>query len=501
MSRVFFRILKYFAVPKNKNQDLIKKIDQHLFQLKRDDQSIYYMSLIKWIEGFSPYKFPTWLVWLLILTGGTLAVFAAGIVVLKMRVNMRTTELSKRNEELINEIADRKRAEEEKETLQVQLIQAQKMEAIGTLAGGIAHDFSNCLQAISSYVELTKFEKARDSQVLNYLSKILNIINNANNLTKQLLTVSRKIKSKLKPTNLNDQILQVQTLLERTIPKMIKVELDLEKDLKIIHADSGQIEQVLLNLALNASHAMPDEGKITIKTRNFGPAENIHATNWGTDRKESVLLNIADTGHGIEKQVQDRMYEPFFTTKAPGLGTGLGLSMVYGIIKNHHGHIECESEPGAGTCFSIYFPVSKSENMLKDEIATKKEKIATGNETILLIEDDESILDAVKRMLQHFGYTVTTATNGEKAIEIYLADQERIDLVILALNMPGMGGRKCLARLLEIKPELKTIVTSGYTSATNFKTVYDGGNAVFVKKPYQIEDLLRIIREVLDSPT
>jgi signal transduction histidine kinase/ActR/RegA family two-component response regulator len=489
----------YFAVPKNKNQDLIKKIDQHLYQLKRDDQSIYYASLIKWIEGISPWKFPTWLVWLLTLTGVTLVVFAAGIVVLKMRVNMRTTELSKRNEELINEIADRKRAEEEKETLQVQLIQAQKMEAIGTLAGGIAHDFSNSLQAISSYVELMKFEKARDSQDSNYLSKILNIIKNANNLTKQLLTVSRKIESKLKPTNLNDQIQQVQTLLERTIPKMIKIELDLGKDLKIIHADSGQIEQVLLNIALNASHAMPDEGKITIKTRNFVLDEDVRTTHWGTGRGEYVLLKISDTGHGIEKEVQHRMFEPFFTTKAPGQGTGLGLSMVYGIVKNHHGHIECDSEPGGGTRFNIYFPVSKSENMLKDEIVTKKEKIATGNETILLIEDDGSILDALKRMLQHFGYTVTTATNVDKAIEIYLAEQESIDLIILALNMPGMGGRKCLARLLEIKPELKTIVTSGYTSAANFKTVYDGGNAVFVEKPYQIEDLLRIIRQVLDN--
>jgi CheY-like chemotaxis protein len=193
------------------------------------------------------------------------------------------------------------------------------------------------------------------------------------------------------------------------------------------------------------------------------------------------------------------MYEPFFTTKEPGKGTGLGLSMVYSIVKNHHGHIECDSEPGAGTRFNIYFPVSKSENMLKDEISPKKEKIATGNETILLIEDDESILDALKRMLQNFGYTVISASNGEKAIEIYLAEQESIDLVILALNMPGMGGRKCLERILKIKPELKTIVTSGYTSTANFETVYNGGNAVYVEKPYHIKDLLRKIRKVLDS--
>ncbi len=489
----------YFAVPKNKNQDLIKKIDQHLYQLKRDDQSIYYTSLIKWIEGISPWKFPAWLVSLLVLTGGILAAFAAGLVVLKKKVNLRTVQLSSRNEELLSEIADRKRTEEENETLQAQLIQAQKMEAIGTLAGGIAHDFNNSLQAISGYIELINFEKSSDAQDTVYFSKILRIIKNSSHLTKQLLTFSRKIESKLKPTNLNDQIRQVQTLLERTIPKMIKIELDLGEDLQIIHADSGQIEQILLNLALNSSHAMPDEGQITIKTKNVVLDKNFAKIHWGTDPGEYVLLEIADTGHGIEKEVRHRIYEPFFTTKEPEQGTGLGLSMVYGIVKNHHGHIECDSEPGKGTRFNIYFPVSKSVNALKDEISTKKEKIAMGNEAILLVEDNESILDGVKRMLQHFGYTVTTATNGEKAIEIYLAEQESIDLVILALNIPGMGGRKCLERLLEINPELKTIVTSGSTSIANFKTVYNGGNAVFVEKPYQLEDLLRIIRQALDS--
>ncbi len=489
----------YFAVPKNKNQDLIKKIDQHLYQLKRDDQSIYYASLIKWIEGFSPWKFPAWLVWLLVLTGGTLTAFAAGLVVLKKQVNVRTVELSQRYKELLSEIADRKRAEKEKETLQAQLIQAQKMETIGTLAGGIAHDFNNSLQAISSYVQLMSFEKARDTQDSNYLRQILNIIKRANNLTKQLLTVSRKIDSKLKPTNLNNQILQVQALLERTIPKMIKIELDLGTGLKIIHADSGQIEQILLNLALNAAQAMHDEGKITIKTRNLVLDEDVPATHWGTDGGEYVLLEIADTGHGIEKEVQQRMFEPFFTTKAPGQGTGLGLSMVYGIVKNHHGHIECDSEPGAGTRFNIYFPVTKSENRLKDETSTKKGTIASGNETIFLIEDDEMILNPLKRMLEHYGYEVTTATTAESAIEIYAADQKSIDLVILALNMPGMGGRKCLERLLEIKSDLKTIVTSGYASAAMVEDLEKRGTFVFVEKPYQLEDLLRIIRQLLDD--
>jgi CheY-like chemotaxis protein len=280
---------------------------------------------------------------------------------------------------------------------------------------------------------------------------------------------------------------------------MTKIEFDLAKDLKIIQADSGQIEHILLNLTLNSSQAMPDGGKITITTRNFLPHEDGPTTPWRKDPAEYVLLHVADTGHGIEKEVQDRMFEPFFTTKAPGRGTGLGLSMVYGIVKNHHGHIECDSAPGVGTRFNIYFPVSKSENALKDERSTTKEKLSTGNETILVIEDDEAVLDALKRMLEHFGYSIITASNGEEAIDIYLVEQERIDLVILALNMPGMGGRKCLERLLEITPDLKTIITSGYSSAASVEGISKSGTFVFIEKPYLHEDLLRTIREVVDG--
>ncbi|MGD8210508.1 MAG: response regulator [Desulfobacterales bacterium] len=254
-----------------------------------------------------------------------------------------------------------------------------------------------------------------------------------------------------------------------------------------------------MNLALNASHAMSGEGKISIETRNIVLDKDVRTTNRGADRGEYVLLKITDTGHGIEKEVQHRMFEPFFTTKEPGKGTGLGLSMVYSIVKNHHGHIECDSAPGAGTRFNIYFPASTSANALKDEISTKKEKLATGNETILVIEDDESVLDALKRMLEHFGYAIITASNGEKAIEIYLAEQDRIDLVIISLNMPGMGGRRCLERMLEIKPDLKTIVTSGYSSAASVEDIHKSGTSVFIEKPYQLENLLRAIREVVDG--
>ena len=195
------------------------------------------------------------------------------------------------------------------------------------------------------------------------------------------------------------QLNYVASTWEKNLEKLEKaeIEFDLAKDLKIIHADSGQIEQIILNLALNASHAMPGEGKMTIETRNIVLDKDVRTTNREPDSREYVLLKISDTGHGIEKEVQHRIFEPFFTTKEPGKGTGLGLSMVYSIVKNHHGHIECDSAPGAGTRFNIYFPVSTSANALNDEMFTKKEKLATGNETILVIEDDESVMDALKK--------------------------------------------------------------------------------------------------------
>ncbi len=489
----------YFAVPRNKNQDLIKKIDQHLYQLKRDDQSIYYASLIKWIEGFSPWKFPAWLVWLLVMAAGILILFATGLAILKMQVKARTDELNESNEKLKAEISDHKQVQKEKEMLQEQLIQAQKMEAIGTLAGGIAHDFNNSLHAITSYAQLMKIEKDRDAQDSDYLNRILDITKKSNDFTQQLLTFSRKIKSKFRPTNLNTEIFQVQTLLEITISKMIKIELDLAKDLKIINADSVQIEQILLNLALNASHAMSDEGLLTIKTKNTVLDEDFIKTRLEADPGEYVLLSIADTGHGMEKEIQNRIFEPFFTTKNPGRGTGLGLSMVYGIVKNHHGYIECSSKPAEGSRFDMYFPVLKLGKIPENEVSNNEEKIPTGDETILMVDDQESILDVGEKMLQQFGYSVTTACSAEKAIEIYRVEKDGIDLVILDINMPGIGGHKCLERLLEINPAVKTIVTSGSLSAEAEESIHKMGADAFIEKPYQFKVLLVKIREIFDN--
>ena len=353
----------YFAVPKKKNQELIQKIDQHLYQLKRDDQSIYYSSLMKWIEGFSPWKFPAWLVWLMVLAGGILAVLAAGLVVLKKQVNLRTDELRKKNEELLTEIADRKLAEKEKEALQAQLFQSQKMEAVGALAGGIAHDFNNLMQAVLGFTEILLVDTMKSDPGYSELQGIRSVVKQAEVLTRQLLAFSSKVDSELRPVDLNLEVQKIKELLERTLPKMITIELDLQQNLNKILADSGQMEQILLNLALNASHAMPERGIITIETRSLVFDNDSRPSHWGTDQKEFVLLTVADTGHGIEKEIQNRIFEPFFTTKAPEQGTGLGLSVVYGIVKNHRGHIECHSEPGAGTRFHLFFPVIKSEKV------------------------------------------------------------------------------------------------------------------------------------------
>jgi CheY-like chemotaxis protein len=244
---------------------------------------------------------------------------------------------------------------------------------------------------------------------------------------------------------------------------------------------------------------MSDEGLLTIKTKNTVLDEDFIKTRLEADPGEYVLLSIADTGHGMEKETQNRIFEPFFTTKNPGRGTGLGLSMVYGIVKNHQGYIECSSKPTEGTRFNMYFPILKSGKIPENKVSNNEEKIPTGDETILMVDDEESILDVGEKMLQQFGYSVTTACSAEKAIEIYRVEKERIDLVILDINMPGIGGHKCLERLLEINPAAKTIVTSGSLSAEGEESLHKMGAAAFIEKPYQFKALLVKIRKILDN--
>ncbi len=386
----------------------------------------------------------------------------------------------------------------EKRCLEAQLQQAQKMEAIGTLAGGIAHDFNNFLHIISGYTELLMTQNHMVPGDIDNLKQIKDSSIKASELTKRLLIFSRKVEGNLRPMDLNPAVKEVCELLERTIPKMIDVKFQGAEGLKIINGDPLLLEQVVMNLSLNAKDAMPEGGRLVFETANVGLDEEYSKTHLGLVPGEYVLLSISDTGYGMDRGTLEHIFEPFFTTKEIGKGTGLGLAMVYGIVKNHGGYIMCYSEPGEGTIFKIYFPVIQLK-ITDPEEERKAEVIQGGKETILLVDDEKAILDIGNKNLTRYGYDVITAQSGEEAIEIVRNMDASPDLVILDLNMPGMGGNKSLEVLLKINPGIKVIIASGYSASDQVKNTLDSGAAGFIGKPHQLSDMLKRIREVLDA--
>ncbi|MFH0823152.1 MAG: PAS domain S-box protein [Pseudomonadota bacterium] len=382
-------------------------------------------------------------------------------------------------------------------TLRKQLVQAQKMESIGTLAGGLAHDFNNLLTIIQGFSELLLMNKQSGDPDYADLMKIAQAARNGADLVKRILTFSRKVETSFRPTDLNHEIKQIRKLLERMIPKMVAVEMLLSDDSLLINADPGQIEQVILNLAVNAKDAMPDGGKIVIRTDKvvLDPAscDILH----GLQPGNHAVLTVTDTGHGMDRDVVDRIFEPFFTTKAVGKGTGLGLAMVYGIIKGHGGHITCHSRPGAGTSFKMYFPLLDSRR--KVDPAATAIMPAFGTETLLLVDDEVYVRELAVKILSRAGYTVLTACNGKDAVEVYRNRRADISLVILDMIMPEMGGKQCFEELLKINPMVNVLISSGYSSGGTAKDALEMGARGFVPKPYKLKEMLQSIREVLDS--
>jgi len=385
----------------------------------------------------------------------------------------------------------------ERRDMQRQLRQAQKMEAIGTLAGGIAHDFNNLLTIILGYAELGLLEKSEGEPGYEELRTILKTTNRGADLVRQILTFSREVETKPRPVSLNHEVEHVQKLLYKTIPKMIKIDLFLDEDLKTINADPVQVEQVLMNLAVNAKDAMPEGGKLVFETKNATLDEEYCKTHLEAEPGEYVLLMVSDTGHGIEKEALGRIFEPFYTTKKPGEGTGLGLSVVHGIVKQNHGFIMYYSEPSAGTTFRIYLPIIDLE--VEPDTASTGEMPAFGTETILVVDDEELIRGLGKRILTEAGYTVLTAGNGQEALEVYQKQQADISLVILDLIMPEMGGRECLEELLKIDPKVKVVISSGLSVNGSTREAIKGQTRGFVGKPFDMKQLLQAVRKVLDE--
>lgn len=384
----------------------------------------------------------------------------------------------------------------ETKKLEAQLRQAHKMEAIGTLAGGIAHDFNNLLQAVQGYTELLLLERAPGEKGVEELEEIRRAARRGGELTRQLLTFSRKMESRLEPVDLNQTVEHVRRLLERTIPKMIRIELRLTGNLPRIRADASQIEQVLMNLAVNARDAMPERGTLTIETANLTLDDSHRRNHPEVSPGNYVLLIVTDTGHGMDYTTREHIFDPFFTTKEVGKGTGLGLAMVYGIVKNHGGHVTCESSPGQGTTFRIYLPAM--ETFMEPHTGSDPgAEHPVGAETILLVDDDDALRELGGRILERFGYTVIRAEDGESALSLYREKKDVIDLVILDLIMPGIGGKQCLQELLKLDPLVKVLIASGHFDSTQTERATEIGAKACVRKPYDVEQLLKTVREIL----
>lgn len=388
-----------------------------------------------------------------------------------------------------------KQMEDEKKKLEAQLFQAQKMESIGRLAGGIAHDFNNILTSIKGYAELLKIQYCDPSSKEKHAADvILKGVERAANLTKQLLGFARGGKYNPVPLNANNVIEEIVSVSEKIFEKNITVTYLFEEDVGTIEADRHQLDQVLTNLIINAWDAMPRGGVLSFKTENVFLDDDFSFRFPEFQPGEYVKISITDTGVGMTEEIQKHIFEPFFTTKGEGKGTGLGLATVYGIVKSHNGHISVYSEPGQGTTFSLYFPVSDSEI-----VETKKEfNIVKGEATILVVDDEESVRGMAEDMLEVLGYNVLTAEDGRSAVNIYKEKKNEIDLVILDMIMPVMAGKETYRALRKIAPDVKVLLASGYSENDNTREILDEGALGFVQKPFGIQELSKTLSETLN---
>jgi signal transduction histidine kinase len=387
------------------------------------------------------------------------------------------------------------RAQEVREELESQLRQIQKMEAIGTLAGGIAHEFNNLLQSVQGYAELVLMGKDESSPDYQRLKAICRAAARGGQLTQQLLTYSRKSESKLRPLDLNKEVLETNRILQRTLPKMIDIRLDLANDLPHVKADPQQIEQILINLALNARDAMPQGGTLTISTERVVSEGGEAMAQPALLPGEYVRLRVSDTGHGMENATLERIFDPFFTTKEVGKGTGLGLAIVYGIVQNHSGAITCESGPQKGTSFNIFLPVGIHDEEISP--AELDAELVGGRETILLIDDDPHVRRVAGEMLGRLGLQVLTAARGREGLKIFRARGNEIDCVILDLSMPGMGGEDAFHQMRRLRPDVRVILSSGYDEEDATKQFAGQGLAGFIQKPYTVAKLQEVLNRVL----
>ena len=385
----------------------------------------------------------------------------------------------------------------EQKRLESQIHQVQRIEAIGTLAGGIAHDFNNLLMAIQGNVSLLRLSFDPDKTITGRLRTIEQFVQSGSDLTRQLLGFARGGKYEVKPVNMNDLVRRSSRMFGRT-KKEIKISCDLQDDLWIVEVDKSQIEQVLLNLYLNAWQAMPDGGALTIQSQNMVLDETFIRP-FKVKSGKYVKISVVDSGIGMEEKTLQRIFDPFFTTREMGRGTGLGLASAYGIIKNHDGIIEARSLKGKGTTFEFYLPASRKTAIesVVDVADGKSETVIKGNETILFVDDEEMILQVAEEMLSGLGYNVMVAAGGSEALDLYKKHQSEIDLVVLDLIMPDMSGQEAYRHLLELNPNVRVLFSSGYSVSVRTAATLEQGGCGFLQKPFDMHKLSLKLRELL----
>ena len=416
---------------------------------------------------------------------------------LEIQVAERTAHLARANAALSKALQDIQRETEEKKSLHAQLLHSQKMEAVGTLAGGIAHDFNNILTAIIGYGNVMRMKLKDTDPHREYLDHILAAAERAAGLTHSLLAFSRKQIINPQPVALNEIITRVQKLLARLIGEDIELRIDLCNPGPTILADSGQLEQLLMNLATNARDAMPSGGCFTLATELANIDEQYTSHHGYGEAGEYAVVSVSDTGMGMDEQIRARIFEPFFTTKETGKGTGLGLSIVYGIVKAQKGYINCYSEPGKGTTFKIYLPLIHGQAGIGDAAEIRHPQ--GGRETILVAEDNEEVRKLTVNILGEFGYTVIEALDGDDAVKKFMENRGAVNLLLFDIIMPHKNGKDAFDEIRKIRPDIKAIFTSGYTADIVRQRGFLDEGLTLLTKPLSPRDLLTKIREVLDS--
>ena len=371
------------------------------------------------------------------------------------------------------------------------------MEAIGTLAGGIAHDFNNILQPIIGYAQMGLDNINDLAPNERYFSQILTSSNRAKNLVQQILMFSRQGEQDLQPLELRMVIKEVITFLRSSLPTSIKILTKIDKKCGMVEADATQIHQVIMNLVSNSYHAMQQEGgelQIHLKLIDFAPEE---ALEMDLSPGAYVCLSVKDTGTGIDQAVMDRVFDPYFTTKEKGKGTGLGLATVMGIVKSHHGQIQISSQPGVGTNIDIYFP--QSAHTRNEEMAEKAQTIPRGNERILLVDDEYAVVELQRDMLEPLGYDLTIRTSSIDAYEAFKANPDRFDLIVTDMTMPNLTGDKLAEKILNVRPQLPIILCTGFSDLINEEKALQIGVKAFLMKPFTQSTLAITLRKILDQ--